>query len=168
MITTILRQYRFNLQYAYELVADCTEAEMTLQPATGFENHPAFALGHLVTGSAMLAEELGGTYSIPDGWHELFQRTGPTDDRMPDVLAIYPTKTQLLTELGRQHHAVEALLENIDPARLQQHVPWRFAARMPSLLDLVTFMCITHEAMHLGQLSAWRRAMHKAPVLRNL
>ncbi len=168
MLQSILRQYRFNLQYAYELVTDCTPEEMTLQPATGFENHPAFTLGHLVTGSAMLAQDLGGDYVIPEGWQELFQRTGPTDDRIPDVLAIYPTKTQLLTELGRQHQKVEALLLSCNPEQLNRHISWHFSAQMPTLLDLATFMCINHESMHLGQLAAWRRAMGKRPVLRNL
>jgi hypothetical protein len=37
-------------------------------------------------------------------------------------------------------------------------VEWRFDNYYPSLADYLYFMCVTHEAMHLGQLAAWRRA----------
>ena len=42
---------------------------------------------------------------------------------------------------------------------MDEKIQWRFTKHMPALLDIVVFMCINHEAMHLGQLSAWRRAM---------
>ena len=66
-ITAILRQYDFNLIYTNELVRDLEENQMTLIPAEGLVNHPAFTLGHLVSGSAMMAEDLGGTIEMPPG-----------------------------------------------------------------------------------------------------
>ncbi len=159
-IESILLQYDFNLSFAKKLVEDLDKVQMTTSPYPGFENHPAFTLGHLVTGSAMMAEDLGGTYDIPEGWKELFQRNGPGDPRMPSGdLNSYPEKNVLLNELEKQHEIVKEILRNIDEKKLNESVKWRFDKFFPSLLDLTFFICVNHEAMHLGQLSAWRRAM---------
>ena len=48
-------------------------------------------------------------------------------------------------------------IENSSPEKWLEQVEWRFGDYLPTLLDLTQFMCVTHEAMHLGQLSAWRR-----------
>jgi len=50
-------------------------------------------------------------------------------------------------------------LNDIEKNTLSEPIEWRFSSFMPTLLDLVTFMYINHESMHLGQLAAWRRAM---------
>jgi uncharacterized damage-inducible protein DinB len=70
----------------------------------------------------------------------------------------YPRKTDLLKELQHQHEKVKTILNACSEEQLMEPVKWRFSSYMPSLLDLVTFMCITHENMHLGQLACWRRA----------
>jgi hypothetical protein len=57
-IPSIIAQYDFNFQWAKKLVEDVNDNQMTASPFPGFENHPAFTLGHLVTGSAMMAEDL--------------------------------------------------------------------------------------------------------------
>ena len=166
MLDQILRQYDFNLAFAYQLVEDLSEAQMSTKPFRGFENHPAFTLGHLVTGSAMMVEDLGGEMQLPAGWDELFLRKGPGDPRLPNPdPSNYPGKSELLSELSRQHRRVaESLLTKTD-AQLHETVRWRFGKFMPTLLDLTVFMCINHEAMHLGQLSAWRRAMNLPSAL---
>jgi hypothetical protein len=160
MISYIIRQYDFNLGYAKKLVEDLNETQMTTKPYTGFENHPAFTLGHLVTGSALMVEDLGGELIIPRGWDELFLRKGPGDPRLPETdISLYPSKKKLITELENQHNNVKGILASIDDYKLAETITWRFSKIMPTLLDLTVFMCINHEAMHLGQLSAWRRAM---------
>ena len=159
-ITAILRQYDFNLIYANELVRDLEENQMTLIPAEGLVNHPAFTLGHLVSGSAMMAEDLGGTIEMPPGWADLFLRKGPGDPRMPDPdEKKYPLKRDLLMELEKQHDKVKNKLLEKTPEELNAQFAWRFGKLMPTLLDLTIFMCVNHEAMHLGQLAAWRRAV---------
>ena len=67
-IAHIIHQYDFNLLYAKELVQDLSEEEMTMIPSSGLENHPSFTLGHLVSGSAMLAEDLGAAFEMPESW----------------------------------------------------------------------------------------------------
>jgi hypothetical protein len=159
-IEHIIKQYNFNLEYARALVQDLTNNQMTIIPSNGLENHPAFTLGHLVSGSALLAEDLGGVFEMPDNWGDLFLRKGPGDPRKPDPdKGKYPSKHLLLKELEDQHNKVKKLLNNFDKRKLSENIKWRFSSYMPTLFDIIVFMCINHEAMHLGQLAAWRRAM---------
>ena len=159
-IEYIIKQYDFNLEYARTLVQDLKNDQMTIIPSRGLENHPAFTLGHLVSGSAILAEDLGGEFEMPDKWADLFLRKGPGDPRKPDPdKNKYPSKELLLRKLEDQHNRVKNLLNNLDKEKLSENFKWRFSSYMPALLDIIVFMCINHEAMHLGQLAAWRRAM---------
>ena len=168
-INAIIKQYDFNLLYAQALVKDVSAEQMTFVPGAGLLNHPAFTLGHLVTGSAMMAEDLGAPMEMPKGWAELFQRKGPNDQSRPDHDANkYPEKIVLLAELEHQHEKVKSLLMLADDALLSETTKWRFRENMPAMIDVVTFMCINHEAMHLGQLAAWRRAMNLPPALMTL
>ena len=107
----VLRPYGFNLKYAKDLVSDVPDEQLYHSPGPGLENHPNFTLGHLVTGSALIAKYLGGTYDIPEGWDELFRRTGPGDPRLPVSKSPgLPAKETLLNELERQHAIVEDLI----------------------------------------------------------
>lgn len=160
VIDTILKQYDFNLAYAKALVQDLTDEQMTTVPAPGLDNHPAFTLGHLISASAYLAMDLGAAFEMPDNWADLFMRKGPGDPRKPDPdKNKYPSKQLLITELENQHNKVINLLKNMDDNSLDVAMTWCFSNFMPTLGDVVTFMCINHESMHLGQLAAWRRAM---------
>jgi uncharacterized damage-inducible protein DinB len=168
-IDSIIRQYDFNLEYARILVKDLTKEQMTTVPGPGLVNHPAFTLGHLISGSAGMAEDLGGHFEMTEQWKELFLRKGPGDPRLPDPDAEkYPAKSQLLKELDSQHERVKFWLRKKTRKQLMEPVQWRFSSHMPTLLDLTVFMCINHEAMHLGQLAAWRRAMGLKSVLQKL
>lgn len=142
---------------------------MTVIPSRGLVNHPAFTLGHIVSGAAITAKDLGLEMEMPEGWRELFMRRGPGDPRMPDSDALkYPPKTELLAELERQHERVKAELVKFTDEQLNAPFAWRFDSFMPTLLQLITFLCINHEAMHLGQLAAWRRAMGKDSALKKM
>lgn len=159
-IEAIIKQYDFNLVYAKALVADLSEGQMTTTPTKGLDNHPAWTIGHLVSGSVNLAEDLGAELTMPDGWVELFVRQGPGDPRKPNSdRSKYPSKELLISELENQHNKVKHLLRNIDENKLKEPLTWRFSNFMPTLRDVITFMCVNHESMHLGQLAAWRRAM---------
>lgn len=168
-IKLVINQYDFNLRYAEALVDDLAEEQMTLTPSNGLENHPAFTLGHLVTGSALMVEDLGGEFDIPLGWSDLFLRKGPGDPRLPCAgTEKYPSKEELLRELGKQHQNVKRQLRLLKQEDLKKEFGWRFSTYMPTMADLVFFMCINHEAMHLGQLAAWRRSMGLPSALSGL
>ena len=159
-IETIIKQYDFNLAYAKSLIKDLSDDQMTTIPAKGLDNHPAWTIGHLVSGSADLARDLGAEFEMPDKWDEIFVRQGPGDPRKPDLdKKKYPSKQLLITELENQHNKVKRLLQDIEENKLNEPLTWRFSNFMPTLGDVVAFMCINHESMHLGQLAAWRRSM---------
>jgi DinB superfamily len=169
LIQSIINQYDFNLAYAKELVRDVSDDLMCAQPAKGLVNHPAFTLGHLVTGSALTAKYLGSAFEIPDGWESLFLRRGPGDPRYPETdKDLFPNKTDLILELERQHKKVKTLLLKVDQATLLADKKWWYSNYMPKLIDCINFMCIIHEAMHLSQLAAWRRAMNLDSALKKL
>ena len=169
LIQSILNQYEFNLAYAEELVKDLSNKQMCVQPEKGLVNHPAFTLGHLVTGSALTAKYLGATFEIPEGWEELFLRKGPGDPRLPEKdISLYPKKDLLIEELKKQHDKVKKSLHAMGAKALSAEKKWRYSAFMPRLIDCIHFMCVTHEAMHLGQLAAWRRAMDLDSALKKL
>ncbi len=162
----LFAQYDFNLEYAHKLVADLSNEQMTSVPGIGFENHPAFTLGHLVSGGEMVINGLGGQYEMIHGWRDLFERKGPGDPTIPDNdYTKYPSKLELLRELSNVHRLVKELLEKTPIEVLETRVEWRFDRFMPTELDSIIFMCITHESIHLGQLGAWRRAMELPSAL---
>lgn len=162
----LLNLYNFNLQYAHQLVADIPENLMTFSPSKGLENHPAWTLGHLVMGSARVAKTLDLGWDVPPNWKELFDRNGPGDPRIPlEDIGQYPSKIELLAELTRQHKRVANALILLEHVDLNKPVEWRFFKILPTIGDVIGFMCITHEAMHLSQLAAWRRAMNLPSAL---
>lgn len=160
-----IKLYAWNLQYARALVADLSPEQCTESGGPGLENHPAWTIGHLVTGSDILAEDLGLPLDLPAGWRDLFQRRGPGDPRLPDPEPEnYPPMAALLAELERQHARVEMAwremltAEGAEDTGLSAPLAWRFGAALPTLGDATVFLAVSHEAMHLGQLAAWRRA----------
>lgn len=169
MKNILIKSYSFNLLYAEQLVSDIDNDLMAKSGGSGLENHPAFTLGHLITASALTSKYLNGAYDISPEWESLFRRTGPGDPKMPDSnVELYPSKNQLLGKLTEQHKLVEGLIKELNEERFSEQTKWRFAKYMPTLGDLLYFMCITHESMHLGQLAGWRRAMGLSSALAKL
>jgi len=159
MEESILRTFRWNLRYAEVLVADLEPAVFAQPGPAGLENHPAWTLGHLVTGANLLAQSLGLPDDLPAGWRDLFERRGPGDPRLPDADAgRYPPVAELLAELRRQHDRVEQAWRAKDDAYWRTEEDWAFGRELPTYADSSVFMALTHEALHLGQLAAWRRA----------
>ena len=54
-LDALLNQYAWNLAYADALTCDVDAAHWARSGGPGLENHPAWTLGHLVTGSALVA-----------------------------------------------------------------------------------------------------------------
>ena len=156
MIDLVLPSYNFNLVYAQKLVADVPDEQMCAQPVPGrVMNHPAFVLGHLAwaseNGVKLLGEESAGAAE----WRELFG-TGatPLSDR-----SRYPAKAALLQRLEEAHARLAAALGKATHAALDQPAPERMRGRFPTVRHMLVGLTTSHEAAHLGQLSAWRRAL---------
>lgn len=171
----VLRNYAWNLSYARALVADLTDSQCTEPGGPGLENHPAWTIGHLVTGADILAEDLGLERDLPEGWKELFERRGPGDPRLPvSDPAAYPPMADLLAELERQHLRVARVWQQKmeekeqESPRLSDPLEWRYGNMLPTLGDATLFLAVSHEAMHLGQLASWRRAKGLPSALASL
>jgi len=147
--------------YAQRLVADLDEAEMVAQPVEGvIMNHPAWILGHLGAYAGPLAAILRGDPAQDPIDHPFGRASTPSPDR-----AAYPSRDDLLrTFIGAYDTALDALAGAPD-ARLDEPPPIdRWAARFPANRLLPAQFIVRHNAVHLGQLSAWRRAMGRPPV----
>lgn len=170
-----IRLYAWNLDYAKGLVEDISAEQCTESMGPGLENHPAWTIGHLVTGSDLLAFDLGLERDLPVGWQDLFERQGPGDPRLPNAdRSVYPPMEALILELERQHARVEdqwrkMLAEDAEAGqRLEAPLDWRYCKSLPTLSDAVVFLAVSHESMHLGQLAAWRRAVGLPSALNRL
>jgi hypothetical protein len=154
MIDAILRLAADNVRYGEALVLDIEDSQMAQQPA-GIKNHPAWTLGHLAVSQDFILQLLETPSAIDQSWVRLFGSGGvPTDDRLN-----FPSKTELLNVLKSQHEKVAQVVKANFERRAAAANPFPpLVPRFPTVGDLVLHLLTTHEAVHLGQLSAWRRA----------
>jgi hypothetical protein len=154
-----LRQYVldvFNINRLYgEQLLSATPAEQFCQVPHPGMNHPAWIAGHITITHRRVGKELGAELEIPDGWPELF---GKGSRPQPDA-ALYPAKEELVRAFLEGHEKLAAAFAVVTPEQLAApNVKWR-PSRMETIGAMTMHIMTTHEALHLGQLSAWRRAM---------
>ena len=155
MLRHLIFTYQFNLDRARTLVRDLSDEQMVRQPH-GVVNHPAWLLGHLAASSNQLAKMLGLESTFPTTWTEAFKSGGiPSGDA-----ADFPPKEKLLAELAAQHERVAEAIASADPALFDRKHPSEGARkRFPLIGDYTVFLISSHEGNHLGQITAWSRAM---------
>ena len=144
-----------NLGYARRLVADLADEQLAAQPVPGVAmNHAAWVVGHLAWVCDVGATLLGEAAALDPGWKDLFSSAAkPLPDR-----AAYPAKGVIVTAYETAHTRLAGLALAASPELLHGLPPERFRARFPTLAHIVLHMLTNHQAVHLGQLSAWRRA----------
>lgn len=160
MFTHARTLYAAMLQYGKQLTADIPDDKFAFMP-TPTMNHPAWILGHLTMAADYGLNFLGGKPIAPEGYAPLFGiGIGPKPDRM-----LYPTKDEMLAAYIAGHEALHAAAANPDPKAMAGPNPVDFLkATMPTLGDFITHLLTTHEGIHLGQLSGWRRACGYKPI----
>jgi hypothetical protein len=161
MVPEILNSLALNLDLLRNIVADLDENQMVAQVG-GVVNHPAWTLGHLAGSFQLMGGELGLALWLPEDWAAMFG-TGTTPVSDPRV---YPGKAGLLHALDDgQRRLVEALAD-MNAAELARPLPdERFRRWVPTIGHAVLHILASHTAMHVGQLTVWRRAMG-LPVVR--
>jgi hypothetical protein len=163
MFETERTLYAFLLDYTHRLVADVDESELARSPIRGM-NHPVWILGHLAVCTDYALHQLGERKLTSKRWHFLF---GPGSELRPQT-SIYPTKNELLAALDAGHEDVSAASERADPAAMERphDIPIAFLeGKITTAREFVAHLMTTHPAVHIGQLSAWRRACGKPGVL---
>ena len=159
MIDTLLFSWRKNGDYAQRLVADVPEQRMTFQPGPGV-NHPAWILSHLIAYHPVIVAVIQREpFDDPKG-HEFGMQSKPLPD--PDR---YAPKERLAADFAKGHRDVEDALGAADPAIFQVPISLpRWKEAMPTTGLALGYLMLLHEALHLGQFSAWRRVQGLAGV----
>ena len=150
----LLFTYKFNLGHLESQVKDLTDEQMVQQPH-GVVNHPAWTLCHLASASNHTGVALGLESTFPAEW-EAAAKTGgvPGADASQ-----YPSKDALLAELKKQHERVAEAVAKADPAIFAKEFPDEGTRKhFPTIGDFVDYLLSAHEANHIGQIAAWRRA----------
>jgi hypothetical protein len=161
LIAGILRSWSYQRDYAVKLVADLSAADMVSQPVPGIVmNHPAWVYGHCGIYPPVLAAMLEGKSFEDPIKHKYGRDSRPTANRDD-----YPSKADIVGSFLAGHDHLATVLERVDPGVLARPIPLeRWKQRFPTIADAIAHLMLEHEAGHLGQVSAWRRAGRRPPV----
>jgi hypothetical protein len=153
MLETECRIYAVLLGYCERLAADIDDARFAEQPSPGV-NPPAWLIGHLAVASDLGVGLFGESRALSEEWHTLFgPGSTPTSDR-----SAYPSKAELLTTLRTAHERLSTLARSASIEQLARPNPSRFFKKeLPTTGDILAHLLTSHEGMHLGHLSNWRR-----------
>ena len=158
-----IKVYQFLLGYGEMLLADIPEAEAFKLICEGGVS-PAWIIGHLgFVGNRALAMGGGEPKIDFDAWQPMFGG-GSTPQGEADT-KLYPSWDQLLKVWRAGHADVAARLPLAEGDALKADNPnERMRGGLPTVGDLISFILTGHEAMHLGQLSTWRRVQGRPPL----
>lgn len=153
--------YAFTLQYLERLIAEMPDDKLFASCGAG-ANPPAWVIGHLAVCTDYAAGLLGLPMVCPKPWHKMF---GPTGKPFAGA-ADYPPRVDMLAALKNGHERVTSALPNANPATLSAPHTLAILAGTPIKTngELLSHLLTTHEAVHIGQLSAWRRQLGQGPL----
>jgi hypothetical protein len=154
-IDTIFKLSDANVELFRRMMADIEQADMALQPE-GVKNHATWQAGHLATVRSAVAGILGAKPTVLAAWGLLF---GPNTTPITDA-SKYPSKQELLETFAKAQDSFKAALKAASPELLAQPNPIESLRWfMPTVGALGAGILTTHDCLHLGQLSVWRRTL---------
>ncbi|MCA9285042.1 MAG: DinB family protein [Phycisphaerales bacterium] len=157
----LLLSWAHQRDYALRLVGDLSDADMIAQPVPGVVmNHPAWILSHLL----VYTELLGGIVRREPVEDPIDHPHGRKSSPLADAAAYLPRLT-LIEKYTNAHDAVAVAVESADDGVWAEPLPFpRWARRWTCIAEAAVHIMVHHEAVHLGQLSAWRRAGGRSAV----
>ncbi|MBI4907635.1 MAG: DinB family protein [Acidobacteria bacterium] len=157
MIDETLNAYELLRQQIVALAQTVDEESIAVQPR-GLPNHVAWTLGHLIVSCQAMGEELGIPHWLDDRWDPLFgQGTQPVPKR-----TAYPPKEFLLQAYDDAAGRVVDRIRKLGLRGMRASLPdENYRAVLPTVGHAVISVLVGHTAFHLGQLSAWKRALEK-------
>jgi hypothetical protein len=160
MIDEIVRSNSLIISDLRRLIEDVPDEMMTRQVGA-VVNHPAWVIGHLTHSYEAIGGELGITPWLPEDWRKKFG-TGST----PVVeREIYRPKAELLNSLAKAQSRVFARLNAIGEQGLSESLPdVRYREVFPTVGQAVLHVLTAHAALHVGQLTVWRRSVGLPPL----
>lgn len=155
----VIGTYQMNRGMMKQL-ASTIPAERFAEMPSGI-NPPAWIVGHCCYASDGMLKMLGREKKCPESYTKLFgMGSTPVSE-----LSAYPSAEALLSLYESIGDEVVDAAGKVTAEQLAGENPVEFARdRLPTIGGMVTFMMTMHEAMHVGQLSAWRRASGFAPL----
>ena len=122
-------------------------------------NHPAFCLGHLSIYPDKMFELLGMEDRVEEkpGFEELFSPAAECVEQD----GRYPEKDVIVAHFLERHRTLAEALPEVTDEILQQTNPMEGQMKelFPTIGAALIFTTTGHIMMHLGQISAWRRAI---------
>ena len=142
-------------QFIADMVRDIRDDRLADQPG-GQVNHPAWILGHLSTGRDRLGQFLDLPPRLEPGWMAKYGfGSTPSANR-----ADYPSKDELLNLYLTGRAELIAAVSAAEDSTLAAPIPDERLRQLFSTVGRFTVQALIAEPMfHLGQISAWRRAM---------
>lgn len=123
-------------------------------------NHPAWILCHL-----NLYSEIVGSLVRAEGFEDPLGRPYGRGSKVSLDLVDYPPIREIIERFTFLHAQAGGALDAAHESIFTSPTPLaRLRAVSPTVGELLVMLMIKHESFHLGQLSAWRRAMGMAPV----
>ncbi|MGD9633677.1 MAG: DinB family protein [Pirellulales bacterium] len=161
MIDEIVHSHSLVINDLRRLIDDVPDEKMTMQVDT-VVNHPAWVIGHLTYSFEAIGGELGITPWLPKVWAGKFG-TGSTPVAERES---YPSKVDLLKLLADAQQRVVSRLNAIGEPGLSQPLPdIRYREIFPTVGQAVVHVLTAHAALHVGQLTVWRRAVGLPPLI---
>lgn len=154
-----IRLLNFMQGYGDALLKDIAPQDICRQPIEGM-NHPAWILGHLAWVADRHAGYAGDTPKL-ESWAARFSggtkpTTNPSD---------YPAKDELIAAWHDANARLIAAASKATDETLNKPTPSdRLRLTFPTLREFLPFSMTSHTSLHIGQLSAWRRAMGQPPL----
>ncbi len=152
---------RFLLGYFDQVVADIP-ADQICERAPGGGHPPLWVLGHLAIVAEMGQSLLGGQMQHPD-WVAVF---GPgSSDEVIDAGVF--AKDEFVAQIQREYPKLCEMLQVAQSSNLEQSHGVQLLDGTPieTVADMEAHLLTTHFSFHLAQLSGWRRAAGKGPVI---
>lgn len=124
-------------------------------------NHACWVYGHLAIYPARMMTVLGGdanAAAAPAVFTDLFKDGTPCLDDAKGT--IYPSMDEVTKVFFKGHEVLAAHIAGMsNEALLREHPDEARRVNFPTLAAHANFMLNDHIALHLGQVSAWRRML---------
>lgn len=155
-----------SLNYAERLLAGMTADQFARHARTGGveikSNHPAWVYGHLAIYPQRVMTALGApaaAAALPANYEALFKNGVECLD--DPTGKIYPPMAEITAKYFEATRAAIAAAASAPDATYAQANPaeGRMRELFPTIGAAVNFYLSGHSQVHLGQISAWRRAM---------
>lgn len=162
---------KLSQMYAERLLVDVTQQNYAQFASPGGvvikSNHPAFVLGHLSLYPVRTMQYLklpDGPTIFPASYEPLFKFGVECQD--DPAGKVYPPLAEMKAFFFESYKAAIAAIESADDEAFDGPNPaeGRLRDLFPKLGMALNFYMIGHTQVHLGQISAWRRAMGLPPA----